>query len=303
MPAIPGFAPPVKALCVAPSGLEEGSTVELPDDELGLVVMNCLMGWQYFGKDPAFADLKYQETRQLIRRDRNHPSIIIWNSCINHSGGNKQLIAAATEEDPTRARGQDTVPCPMNFKHKTITGNGALCIEHTGHTFDTERGAIGKPGKAAVGWVYGQSTDNREYELTRRHWEHTDAAYKVPGNSGLAGGGTGDACIMLAQQLIDRRCPGEVVYLDLSTASRQICEARAKARGLRNIQFLTGSLLDLPTMNIGPRLCCVDTHWAMSTRRVLPACRCAATFPPCWAVPIKARCRWPMWSVRYDSRV
>ncbi|HSR97673.1 MAG TPA: Hsp70 family protein [Kofleriaceae bacterium] len=38
MPAIPGFAPPVKALCVAPQGLEEGSTVELPDDELGLVV-------------------------------------------------------------------------------------------------------------------------------------------------------------------------------------------------------------------------------------------------------------------------
>lgn len=56
---------------------------------------------------------------------------------------------------------------------------------------------------------------------------------------------------MLAQQLADRRCPGEVVYLDLSTASRQICEGRAKARGLRNIQFVTGSLLDLPQMNIG----------------------------------------------------
>ena len=67
----------------------------------------------------------------------------------------------------------------------------------------------------------------------------------------VAGGGTGDACIMLAQQLADRRCPGEVVYLDISTASRQICEGRAKARGLRNITFLTGSLLDLPSMPIG----------------------------------------------------
>ena len=38
MPAIPGFEPPVKALCVAPQGLEEGSTVQLPDDELGVVV-------------------------------------------------------------------------------------------------------------------------------------------------------------------------------------------------------------------------------------------------------------------------
>jgi molecular chaperone DnaK (HSP70) len=38
MPAIPGFAPPVKALCVAPQGLEEGSTVALPDDELAVIV-------------------------------------------------------------------------------------------------------------------------------------------------------------------------------------------------------------------------------------------------------------------------
>ena len=37
-PAIPGFAPPVKALCVAPMGMEEGSSAQLPDDDLGLVV-------------------------------------------------------------------------------------------------------------------------------------------------------------------------------------------------------------------------------------------------------------------------
>ena len=38
MPAIPGFDPPVNALCVAPVGMEEGSDVALPDEELGLVV-------------------------------------------------------------------------------------------------------------------------------------------------------------------------------------------------------------------------------------------------------------------------
>ena len=37
-PAIPGFAPPVKALCVVPFGMEEGTSVKLPDEELGLVV-------------------------------------------------------------------------------------------------------------------------------------------------------------------------------------------------------------------------------------------------------------------------
>jgi molecular chaperone DnaK (HSP70) len=37
-PAVPGMAPPVKALCVAPFGMEEGSEVELPDAEFGLIV-------------------------------------------------------------------------------------------------------------------------------------------------------------------------------------------------------------------------------------------------------------------------
>ena len=38
MPAIPGFVPPVKAVCVAPQGMEEGSEVDLPGREFGLTV-------------------------------------------------------------------------------------------------------------------------------------------------------------------------------------------------------------------------------------------------------------------------
>jgi hypothetical protein len=38
MPAVPGMEPPVQALCVAPFGMEEGSEVELPTQEFGLVV-------------------------------------------------------------------------------------------------------------------------------------------------------------------------------------------------------------------------------------------------------------------------
>ena len=67
----------------------------------------------------------------------------------------------------------------------------------------------------------------------------------------VAGGGTGDATIMLAQQLADAGRGGEVVYLDLSTAAREIAEARAKARGLTNISFHKGSLLDLPRLRLG----------------------------------------------------
>lgn len=38
MPAVPGFAPPVKALCVAPFGMEEGTQADVPPQEFGLVV-------------------------------------------------------------------------------------------------------------------------------------------------------------------------------------------------------------------------------------------------------------------------
>ncbi|MEF7617223.1 Hsp70 family protein [Aquincola sp. MAHUQ-54] len=38
VPAVPGFEPPVQALCIAPFGMEEGSAADLPAQEFGLVV-------------------------------------------------------------------------------------------------------------------------------------------------------------------------------------------------------------------------------------------------------------------------
>lgn len=61
----------------------------------------------------------------------------------------------------------------------------------------------------------------------------------------VAGGGTGDGLIMLAQKLASLGCPAEITYIDMSSASRDIAEARAKARGLQ-IRFITGDLLKAP---------------------------------------------------------
>ena len=43
--------------------------------------------------------------------------------------------------------------------------------------------------------------------------------FSKPFRALVAGGGTGDAAIMLAQQLAETGGPGEVIYLDLSAAS------------------------------------------------------------------------------------
>lgn len=62
----------------------------------------------------------------------------------------------------------------------------------------------------------------------------------------VAGGGTGDGLIQLTALLDQYGKPYEATYIDLSSASRRIAEARAKTRGLKNIRFVTGSLLDAP---------------------------------------------------------
>jgi hypothetical protein len=73
MPAIPGFAPPIKALCVAPTGMEEGSAVDLPDDDLGLVVGETAV-FRFFAsssrKDPAGALVDVDEgDAELVELD------------------------------------------------------------------------------------------------------------------------------------------------------------------------------------------------------------------------------------------
>ncbi len=65
----------------------------------------------------------------------------------------------------------------------------------------------------------------------------------------VAGGGTGDAAIFLAEQLRDT--DAEIVYLDISAASRQLAQQRAQVRGLNNIQWITASLLDIPRLGLG----------------------------------------------------
>jgi SAM-dependent methyltransferase len=71
-------------------------------------------------------------------------------------------------------------------------------------------------------------------------------------NALIAGGGTGDATIMLAQQMTRLGRAGQVTWLDRSAAALAIAQGRAEARGLTNIVWEQRSLLDLPESGLGP---------------------------------------------------
>ncbi|HEY3047157.1 MAG TPA: class I SAM-dependent methyltransferase [Polaromonas sp.] len=66
----------------------------------------------------------------------------------------------------------------------------------------------------------------------------------------VAGGGTGDATIFLAEQL--RATNAAIVHLDMSEASIALAQERARIRGLTNITWVHDSLLNLPTLGLAP---------------------------------------------------
>jgi ubiquinone/menaquinone biosynthesis C-methylase UbiE len=68
----------------------------------------------------------------------------------------------------------------------------------------------------------------------------------------MAGGGSGDGTMMLAQHLASAGRPGEVTWYDRSTAARAVAQARAAQRGLGNIRFVNGSILELAQSGLGP---------------------------------------------------
>jgi beta-galactosidase len=77
-------------------------------DEVGLLVLEEIPGWQHIG-DAAWKQLSIDNVRRMIRRDWNHPSIIVWGVRINESEDDHDFYTRtntlAHQLDPTRQTG------------------------------------------------------------------------------------------------------------------------------------------------------------------------------------------------------
>ena len=133
-------------------------------DRLGLLVFTEIPGWQHIGGE-AWRHQAIENTRDMVRQYRNHPSIILWGVRINESPDNDELYrltnAVARDTDPSRATSGvrnlekssllEDVYAYNDFSH---TGNNPGCkpkksvmtdkkkalliSEHNGHMFPTK---------------------------------------------------------------------------------------------------------------------------------------------------------------------
>ena len=122
-------------------------------DEVGLLVLEEIPGWQHIG-DEAWKALAVDNVRRMIRRDWNHPSIILWGVRINESKDDHDFYtrtnAVAHQLDPTRQTGGIRYLYESEFLEDVFTMNDFgfplrppnhpryLNTEFIGHTFPTK---------------------------------------------------------------------------------------------------------------------------------------------------------------------
>lgn len=73
-------------------------------DAVGLLVIECEPSWQFFNKDSVFVKRTHQDVREMIRRDRNRPSVFLWETSLNESPTPaywaKEIVQIAHQEMP-----------------------------------------------------------------------------------------------------------------------------------------------------------------------------------------------------------
>lgn len=115
-------------------------------DELGMFVIVATPGWQFWNKEPVFAERIYSDIRNMVRRDRNHPSVLFWEPVLNETHFPEEFALNAklcVEEEYPFAGGNYTAidpgsagskHYPVIYSHPQTATNGKGSIYSVGKT-------------------------------------------------------------------------------------------------------------------------------------------------------------------------
>lgn len=139
-------------------------------DELGLFVIVNTPGWQFWNDAPEFAQRVYSDIRNVVRRDRNHPSVWLWEPILNETwypadfAKNTRDIVDAEYPYPycysgsdSEARGHENFP--VYFAHPANMQDASKEIDPTKTNFTREWGdnvddwsSHNSPSRVARNW-------------------------------------------------------------------------------------------------------------------------------------------------------
>ena len=139
-------------------------------DELGLFVIVNTPGWQFWNDAPEFAQRVYSDIRNVVRRDRNHPSVWLWEPILNETwypadfAKNTRDIVDAEYPYPycysgsdSEARGHENFP--VYFAHPANMQDASKEIDPTKTYFPREWGdnvddwsSHNSPSRVARNW-------------------------------------------------------------------------------------------------------------------------------------------------------
>lgn len=170
-------------------------------DELGLFVIDNTPGWQFWNDAPIFGERVYNDIRNLVRRDRNHACLWMWEPILNETwypadfAKNARDIVAAEYPYPScysgcdsEARGKEYFP--VRFTHPLNGGGGAYSTNNMDPKityFTREWGdnvddwnSHNSPSRVARNWgEYPMLVQAQHYARPPYHYTSYDALYRT----------------------------------------------------------------------------------------------------------------------------
>ena len=170
-------------------------------DELGLLVWEETPGWDQVSTLPGWQDQVIQNVKDMVTRDRNRPSVIIWGTRINETGAYPGLWAAtrqaARELDPSRPSSgamdlyttrfwAEDVFAFNDYSHNKVTGTPELRAPIPGvpYLVTESVGVMETPLARHFAWTDPPAQLARQAAL---HAQVHSQARSSPGYSGLLG--------------------------------------------------------------------------------------------------------------------